>query len=398
MQNILSETAPEAWPRIAPLLDAAMGHLNDTDRHALVLRFFDGKSMNEVGAAMGLSEEAAKKRVTRAVEKLQKFFFKRGVDSSANVLTESIGAHSVQAAPALLAKAVTAIALAKGTTASTSTLTLIKGALKVMAWTKMKTAAVVGVAAIVAISATTGTVVAIQKHRANEVENYFAHWDKYSMDTVSLPEVVLLRPSKYANKGDYVLASSDLSPEGRLMRRGASFQEVLQTAYGFGPEQMILPPNLPRGRFDVLLTVPNNSRELLRAEIKKQYGITAHTETRDTDVLVLTVISTNAPGIKVSAGGGPNIWGNRGSLKLVGYKISDPSGYDLSHVIGSFYNKPVVDETGLTDAYDVDVKWNGNLRGAALQKEIERIIREQYGLEITPANRPLDMLVVEKAK
>src|SRR5581483_2226659 len=99
MQTILNETAPDVWPRVAPLLDAAMGHLNDADRHALVLRFFDGKSLNEVGAAMGLNEEAAKKRVTRAVEKLQKFFFKHGVDSSAAALTESISVHSVQTAP-----------------------------------------------------------------------------------------------------------------------------------------------------------------------------------------------------------------------------------------------------------------------------------------------------------
>lgn len=150
MQNLLNESASEVWPRIAPMLDAAMGHLNDTERHAVVLRFFDGKSINEVGVALGSSEEAAKKRISRAVEKLQKFFFKRGVDSSATAIAESISVHSVQSAPALLAKTVTVVALSKGTAVSTSTLTLIKGALKVMAWTKMKTAVVTGVVVLLA--------------------------------------------------------------------------------------------------------------------------------------------------------------------------------------------------------------------------------------------------------
>ena len=60
--------------QIAPLLDAAMAGLNETDRHAVVLRFFDGKSLREVGAALGANEEAAKKRVSRALEKLRTLF------------------------------------------------------------------------------------------------------------------------------------------------------------------------------------------------------------------------------------------------------------------------------------------------------------------------------------
>ncbi|HZF02675.1 MAG TPA: DUF3738 domain-containing protein, partial [Methylomirabilota bacterium] len=120
-------------------------------------------------------------------------------------------------------------------------------------------------------------------------------------------------------------------------------------------------------------------------------------ETRDMSVLVLKVVNTNAPGLKISAGGGPNIWTTRDSIKLVGYKVSDPGGYDIAHVIGGFYNLPVIDETGLTDAYDLDAKWNGNLRGTALQKEIERVTREQFGLEVVKDNRPVEMLVVQKS-
>ena len=79
MHNSSDEAAADPWPQIAPLLDAAIAGLNETDRHAVVLRYFDGKSMKEVGAALGASEDAAKMRLNRAVEKLRAFFAKRGV-------------------------------------------------------------------------------------------------------------------------------------------------------------------------------------------------------------------------------------------------------------------------------------------------------------------------------
>jgi hypothetical protein len=136
MQSILNEPEAETWQQIAPLLDAAMEKLGQKDHAAVVLRFFQNKNFSEVGAALGASEDAAKMRVGRALEKLRKFFTKRGVASTASAIAEQISAHSVQAAPVALAKAVTAVAIAKGATASISTLTLIKGAMKIMAWTK----------------------------------------------------------------------------------------------------------------------------------------------------------------------------------------------------------------------------------------------------------------------
>src|SRR5580693_2011546 len=112
MRTVLNKGESDAWTQIAPLLDAAMAGLNETDRHAVVLRFFDGKSMREVGAALGANEEAAKKRVGRAVEKLRRFFTKRGIILPAAALTAAISAHSVQAAPLALAKTTTAVAMA----------------------------------------------------------------------------------------------------------------------------------------------------------------------------------------------------------------------------------------------------------------------------------------------
>jgi RNA polymerase sigma factor (sigma-70 family) len=165
-----SETEADAiWKQFAPLLDAAMAGLNETDRHAVVLRFFDGKNLREVGAALGANEDAAKKRVSRALEKLRTFFARRGVSSTTAIIAGAISANSVQAAPVALAKSVTAIAVAKGAAASGSTLTLIKGALKIMAWTKAKTAVVVGVASILAVGTATPIVIHHYKAKATQI-------------------------------------------------------------------------------------------------------------------------------------------------------------------------------------------------------------------------------------
>jgi RNA polymerase sigma factor (sigma-70 family) len=153
----VSEADVEMWNQISPLLDGAMEQLGRKDHDALVLRFFENKNFAEVGAALGASEDAVKMRVNRSLEKLRKFFTKRGVSSTTAIIAGTISANSVQATPVTLAKAVTAIAVAKGAASSGSTLTLIKGALKLMAWAKAKTAVVAG-AAIILATITTVTV------------------------------------------------------------------------------------------------------------------------------------------------------------------------------------------------------------------------------------------------
>ena len=96
MQTISNEDESDVWKQIAPLLDAAMASLNETDRHALVLRFFYGKSMKEIGAALGGSEDAATLRLHRAVEKLRQFLLKRGIASTTDIIAGAISTNSVQ--------------------------------------------------------------------------------------------------------------------------------------------------------------------------------------------------------------------------------------------------------------------------------------------------------------
>jgi len=155
MQSVLDEAGTEVWPRIAPLLDTAVAALREKDRQAIVLRFYEGRNLREVGLALGANEAAAEKRVNRALEKLRKFFTKRGVSSTAGMIAGAISANSVQAAPVALAKTVTVAAVVKGSIATASIITLVKGTMKTMTWLKIKFAVGLIVVALLAGGAAT---------------------------------------------------------------------------------------------------------------------------------------------------------------------------------------------------------------------------------------------------
>lgn len=113
--------ATDDWKRLELLLDDAMAALKDADRTAVLLRYFENKSLREVGQALGTSEDAAQKRVGRAVERLREFFAKNGVTVSSGGLAAVISAHAVQAAPAGMAVAIASAAIhCAGTGAATA--------------------------------------------------------------------------------------------------------------------------------------------------------------------------------------------------------------------------------------------------------------------------------------
>lgn len=125
--NQLLSAAPDAvnWQDIAPHLDAALDELESPDRDAVLLRYFEQKSARETAAQLGISEAAAQKRVSRAVERLRELLAQRGVTVGASGLAVVISAHAVQAAPMGLALTITtAAATLTGTTlATTATVT-----------------------------------------------------------------------------------------------------------------------------------------------------------------------------------------------------------------------------------------------------------------------------------
>jgi RNA polymerase sigma factor (sigma-70 family) len=131
MREPIHETAPEAdWEKLRPMLDAVMHELKAADREAILLRYFENRQFAEVGAKLGLNENAARMRVERALEKLRDILTRRGI-ATATALASVISANAIQIAPANLAATLTTASIA---TAGTGTFTL----LKIMTMTKLK--------------------------------------------------------------------------------------------------------------------------------------------------------------------------------------------------------------------------------------------------------------------
>lgn len=129
IMNDLSTEPDALWPEIAPQLDAALEELNEPDRDALLLRYFERKSAREMAQTLGTSEDAAQKRVSRAVERLRYVFAQRGIAVGASGLVMLISANAVQAAPIGLALTISTVAVLGGTTVVTSASATITKAL-----------------------------------------------------------------------------------------------------------------------------------------------------------------------------------------------------------------------------------------------------------------------------
>jgi RNA polymerase sigma factor (sigma-70 family) len=408
MQNTSHEANnPQVWNQLAPLLEDAMASLGKKDRDAVVLRFFKEKNLREVAAALQTSEAAAQSRVHRAVEKLRKFFTKRGVILSAGVLTAAISANAAPAAPTALAEAVTAAALAKGTAAGGSTLTLIKGTLKLMAWTKVKMAVVVGVGVLLAAGTTTTVV---KKLQSPALDGYLQDPELAAISNA--PPMVVIQPTHFPWKDPNVpqpvgvilgrtmgLSAKDGTVYEKEIGRNIDLATAILKAYyrsfptAHGPlsfARMILPPELHQIKVDYLVTTDDHPWEKFQAEIKRQFGWTAHVEMRDADVLLLKLNHTNAPGMKPTDGLSKEEW----EAKLPpdkGIYRHNMTVARFAELVQGLFPKPVMNETGLTENYDF-------VTGNFGPDEAEQAFRDRLGLDLVPGREPLEMLVVEKVK
>jgi len=144
---------------LRPMLDEALGALREGEREAVLLRFFEGRGFGEIGARLKMSDDAARKRVSRALEKMRGSLARKGVTSSAAVLSALMTAEAAQGAPAGLAAsvsagAVTAAAAGTGAAAGVSALLAF-----------MSSAKITGVAVITLLIAGGGLFYSWQRNR-----------------------------------------------------------------------------------------------------------------------------------------------------------------------------------------------------------------------------------------
>jgi RNA polymerase sigma factor (sigma-70 family) len=111
MNELLPAENDAVWEEIAPHLDTALDELTEAERDVILLRFFQKKSAREMAGILGVTDEAAQKRVNRAVDRLRELLVKRGVIVGVTGLAAVISIHAVQAAPVALAGTITTAAL-----------------------------------------------------------------------------------------------------------------------------------------------------------------------------------------------------------------------------------------------------------------------------------------------
>ena len=386
-----SEPETESWLQIEPLLDAALAELGQKDHDAIVLRFFNDKSLREVGAALGASEDAAKVRVNRALEKLRKYFSRRGAISTTAIIASAISAHSIQAAPAVLAKSVTTVAASQGAAAGASTLALVKGALELMTWAKAKVAIVVAASTLVVAGTAT---VAVKEYRAEHIsDEWWVNIDR--IDFSKTPKVVVLRPTRFGNERPPLNSSRTTGridwtePSSRgitaMIGKDMTIKEVLCNAYAAKHPltRVLYPAGMPTTHYDYLANVPNLPAEKLQAKIRDQLGYTAHTELRETNVLLLRLVKPELLNAKAVPGS-----------SMVWFNQTQP----LSTIAGDWetlLDTPILDLTGSTNRYDpatMRVQFIHNL------KRFNDYVIADLGLELVPRRAQVEMLVVERIK
>jgi RNA polymerase sigma factor (sigma-70 family) len=303
-----TEPEPAVWEHIAPLLDEAMGRLGETDRNAIVLRFFENKTAQEVGAALKLNEAAAHKRVSRALEKLRKIFTKRGVTLTATAIAGAVMANSVQAAPAGLAATISATA-AKGAAVSATITTLVKGTLKLMTYAKLKLAIgiaagilLAGGAATVAISQTSGDDRWTPQEIAKQAQDAYAALSSYSdngtivaegggSNTKTTFDIRLLRPKFYRvdwnstggsytaagvvwseGKGDFLVSGPVERVKTDQPQKMNDMQQAFAMAMGVSSSAATIPATFYKQNYGDVLSVPAMGRTELKKEGDEQIG------------------------------------------------------------------------------------------------------------------------------
>lgn len=125
MQTVFTSTPDADWEKLRPVLDEVMDELSEVDRTAVLLRFFEKRPFAEIGVALQLSEDAARMRVDRALEKLHLLLRHRGVSSTAGALTAVLANQAVATAPVGLAAAITGTALSGAAVAGAGTLATV---------------------------------------------------------------------------------------------------------------------------------------------------------------------------------------------------------------------------------------------------------------------------------
>ncbi len=219
VQQQLSESNQDHFDvtEIGPMISRALSLLAAPERDAILLRFLENHEFRQIGAQLGISEGAAKMRVSRGLERLRALLQKRGVTISDAALCGAV-AHVIRPAPDGLAAAVKANTVLHASLSHSNTL-LLKGVLNAMAWSNTKTALVVGASLLLAAGGATTHYV----HSRHSLSYPISSWDTVGHDK---PPAALALILSYANQGEGDLLLSSMTPRMRGMMQQNFGKEI----------------------------------------------------------------------------------------------------------------------------------------------------------------------------
>lgn len=181
----------------------------------------------------------------------------------------------------------------------------------------------------------------------------------------------------------------------------AFLADVISAFFDISPKLVFAKTKLPAGLYDISAVAPSDKLSELKQQfaekLKTTFGIEVQTKKQNIKVYVLTVVSTNAPGIKqVQRNGG-------GGQRPGGFYLNGTKMDGIASFMENFLDKPIINETGLDGLWSVDAKWQMSKSELASDSKpdpdkVIKAVREQLGLELKPANQTLEVFEVTKVK
>jgi uncharacterized protein (TIGR03435 family) len=197
---------------------------------------------------------------------------------------------------------------------------------------------------------------------------------------------VMIRPTMEAGRG-----GGSGRGKGELMMRATTVKMMLPGLYLVPPPRIVAPDIDDTTRYDVWISLPGSDgeafRQVTRDVVCAAFRLSARKESRETDVYVLAAPNGKPPGlVEAVPMGGIFSGSGKGSLRVTGPMMS------LASMLERPLGKPVIDETGLNEAYEIRLKYEDGVAGS-LEAEVAKL-----GLKLVPARRPIEYLIVTKGQ
>lgn len=269
-----------------------------------------------------------------------------------------------------------------------------------MAWTKTKSLVVTAIALVLLAGTTTVTVKEIQLHSRYPWQVPTASYDMI----YQFPPQAVIVPSAFQQSGDYFC---DFTRGGGTIGICQPFTNIIRLLDAGERYHLILSPGLPDGRYDFFArgTAADGGlhwRNALQDQLKTKLGVVQHLEVRNADVLLLRYVNPGAGGLRRPDTLRRSLNMPRNLRSTIGtnsasFFLSPIS--SLKFTLQTMFEKPVVDQTGLTGTYDYRLVWDDpdNPDRSIVRENIQRALLNELGMELVLTNMPAEMLVVEKA-